>query len=61
MQPTEPTVEDMEECLQSLELDEMFERDETIKLMLEEEEAERDRKEYPRGPWDSTKKLYRWF
>jgi hypothetical protein len=47
MTPYEPTVEDIEEYLESLEIDEMFERDETIRLMLEAEEIERERKKHP--------------
>ena len=43
MQPTEPTIEDLEELSNLLELDEMYEREEALRLWAKEEEAERGR------------------
>jgi len=40
MQPTEPTVEDLEELSRLFELDEMYAREEALRLWAEQEEAE---------------------
>jgi hypothetical protein len=47
MKPYEPTLEDLEEYSKSLELDEMYEREQALELLREQEEAEFRRRECP--------------